>query len=174
MRTFDFAKIVLRQETPHDEEAISDLYWAAFNRDNEAELVQALRNLDGFQKKLSIVSTYQQLLVGHILFTELTVNADKSIRLTALSPMAVLPNYQKQGIGSELIRKGITHCRALNYDAILVLGESTYFKRFGFQHECVQQIQSQYQCDYFLGLELTTGALGDCQSITYPKPFDKI
>jgi hypothetical protein len=74
------------------------------------------------------------MLIGHILFTRLAV-ADTSVRhcALALAPMAVLPAWQRRGIGSALIHRGLADARELGHKVVIVLGHPGYYPRFGFQ-----------------------------------------
>ena len=73
------------------------------------------------------------LEVGHILFSRVTIaNASAAFNGVGLAPVAVLPKFQRQGIGSKLIRDGLERCRQAGYDAVVVLGDPAYYSRFGF------------------------------------------
>ena len=73
-------------------------------------------------------------VVAHILFTPVTIDPPPArIRVAGLAPMAVLPDFQRLGIGGELIRAGFQECRRLRYSAVVVVGHPDYYPRFGFQ-----------------------------------------
>jgi putative acetyltransferase len=120
----------IRPEQPGDIAAVHRVNADAFGRPNEADLVDALR-ANG-KAILSLVADLDGLVVGHVFFTEMLVEPGFAPRVIALGPLAVLPPYQRQGIGSALVRQGIEDCRSLRYDLLLLLGEPEYYGRFGF------------------------------------------
>jgi len=72
-------------------------------------------------------------VVDHILFSRVTVaNSPAAFSGVGLAPVAVLPEFQRQGIGSKLIRDGLERCRQAGYDAVVILGDPAYNSRFGF------------------------------------------
>jgi putative acetyltransferase len=125
--------IKYRPEKDNDHDAIFEINHLAFPEDNEARLVDMLRESDSYVDGLSIVAEKDGEIVGHILFTKLTIESSEG-KFTALSlaPIAVKPNFQRQGIGSGLIKEGIKACKSLGYGAIIVVGHPEYYPRFGF------------------------------------------
>jgi len=59
--------------------------------------------------------------------------AGKEKDTISLAPVAVRPEFQKQGIGGELIREGLKVCLQLGYDSVIVLGHPEYYPKFGFE-----------------------------------------
>lgn len=145
-----------REDTPH----IRAVNLAAFETALEANLVEALRaRASPF---LSLVATDgEDAIVGHILFTPVTLDGSGDLHLMGLAPMAVLPAKQRQGVGSALVREGIEQCRRSAVDAIVVLGHADYYPRFGFAPASRFGIRSEYDVpdDVFMVLELREGAL---------------
>ncbi|MEO1381414.1 MAG: N-acetyltransferase, partial [Pseudomonadota bacterium] len=85
---------------------------------------------------LSLAAVSDQRFVGHVLFTVFSGSgADEGRAGALLGPLAVLPDNQKQEIGSALVRAGIEHLRKLGIRQIFVLGDPNYYGRFGFQQE---------------------------------------
>jgi putative acetyltransferase len=95
----------VRAEKPEDINAIHQVNSKAFGRENEAVLVDQLR---GTASTFSFVAVQSNQIIGHIFFSPVTVsgNDSSSLLVLGLAPIAVLPNYQRQGIGSLLIRQG--------------------------------------------------------------------
>lgn len=155
---------IIRPENPTDQTAISEINELAFGRPNEAQLVEALRATAAFT--LSLVAEQDNQLVGHILFTPLTIVDEAGAIHTALGlgPLAVLPVYQNQGIGGQLVRQGLAECRQAGHGLVIVLGHRTYYPRFGFVAAANHHItySSPLPDGVFMLAELQPGA---CQGI---------
>jgi len=144
---------------------------AAFGQADEADLVDKLR-ADG-AVLVSLVAELEARIVGHILFSRAWVDmAALSLAAVALAPMAVLPDYQRQGIGSRLIRHGLDLLRDQGEAIVLVLGHREYYPRFGFSSEKAESIESPFPKDSFMAMELKPGALdGVVGKVRYPAAF---
>lgn len=129
-------------EQPTDVAAIHALNTAAFERVAEADLVDALRKQAS--PLVSLVAIQGEQVVGHILFTPVTLSSHPNLKIMGLAPIAVSPAHQKQGIGAALIQAGLQECRVLGYGAIVVLGHPDYYPKFGF----VPTSQYQITCEY--------------------------
>ncbi|WP_039794263.1 GNAT family N-acetyltransferase [Nocardia araoensis] len=120
----------VRAETDADIPAIHEINVAAFERPEEAELVDALRDDPVWIDGLSIVSTLPDgTPVGFALLTRCHVDTTPAL---CLGPCAVLPAYQKTGAGSVAIRAGLAAAARMNELFVIVLGHPTYYPRFGF------------------------------------------
>jgi putative acetyltransferase len=123
--------VSIRHEQPQDIPSIQKVNELAFGRVNEAELVNRLR--DRGAATLSLVTVEDEHVIGHILFSPVTiVSGASSFEGVGLAPVAVLPEYQKQGIGSELIRQGVKELKDAGHSVVVVLGHPDYYPRFGF------------------------------------------
>jgi len=150
----------IRKEKDYDKENIWKVNAEAFETEAEANLVNALR--DSGISFISLVAEEDEEIVGHILFTPLELIADDSgLKLLGLAPMAVLPEFQKKGIGSQLVKIGIEKCSNLGYDAVVVLGHPEYYPKFGFVPSVKYGIKSEYDVpdEAFMVLELKEGSL---------------
>ncbi len=121
----------MRPERPADVEEIREILVAAFEREDEADLVERLR--DGTGPFLSLVAEQAGRLEGHILFTEVRIEPECPGLALGLAPMAVRPGAQRGGIGSTLIEAGLRACRAAGARLVVVLGHPDYYPRFGFR-----------------------------------------
>jgi len=124
----------IRPEIPSDESAISDLITAAFlgaehRGGNEACIVEALRKVGNLA--VSLVATENGEILGHLAFSPVTIDGH-SDGWFGLGPVAVVPNRQREGIGSALIEAGLDRLRARGSKGCVVLGEPAYYSRFGF------------------------------------------
>jgi putative acetyltransferase len=122
--------IVVRAETPADHEQVREVHRGAFQGEVEADIVDALRGAPG---AISLVAAESASVVGHIFFCPVEVaGGGPAISAAGLGPMAVLPEHQRRGIGSRLVREGLEACRRLGFDAVVLVGHPSYYPRFGF------------------------------------------
>jgi putative acetyltransferase len=163
--------MMIRAEQSGDSQAIYRVNAIAFGRGHEANLVDRLRGLPG---TLSLVAVEGDAIVGHIFFSPVTLadaGAD-NILVLGLGPVAVLPEYQRGGIGSQLIRHGLAQCRQRGGRAVVVLGDPQFYARFGF----VPAAEKQLRCEYtapegaFRVLELEPGTLEGCRGLVRYRP----
>jgi putative acetyltransferase len=164
---------LIRPEAHADHEAISQVNRLAFGQDSEARLVDALR--DGKYVRLSLVAEMDRQVVGHILFSHLPIITDfGTLPALALAPMAVLPAFQKQGIGSALIRRGLEVCTEQGHRIVIVLGHPNFYPRFGFTSALAARLESPYSGrESFMAVELIPAALnGVAGRVEYPPPFE--
>jgi putative acetyltransferase len=162
----------IRHETTADHEAIRQVNRFAFGQDDEARIVDALRS--GGYARVSLVAEVDGAVVGHIMFSDLPILTDNgTISALSLAPMAVLPDFQKRGIGSELVQKGLEACRNQGHRIVVVLGHSHFYPRFGFSATLAAPISSPFSGrDSWMALELVPGALdGSSGWVRYPPPF---
>ena len=156
---------IIRVEEEADRAAVFGVNEGAFGKRDEADLVEALRDGDGVV--LSLVGVLDGRIVGHVLFTPVTLEMDEGGTAkspgfgVALGPVAVLPEFQNEGFGSRLIRAGIERCQAAGYGFMVVLGHSDYYPRFGFRPSVAFGIRCQWQVppEAFMVMELEEGML---------------
>ncbi|MBD1576111.1 MULTISPECIES: GNAT family N-acetyltransferase [Vibrio] len=121
----------IRTEAPADILTIDSLLKNAFPSKDEAKLVRALRENSRFT--LSVVACSDEgQVIGHALFTPVTLDGE-DFGWQGLAPVAVHPQYRKQGIAEQLIKYGFDSLYELGYSACVVLGDPNYYARFGFQ-----------------------------------------
>ena len=119
--------IKIRPETSGAIAAIRHVVEMAFGQTSEARLVEALRQADALIT--SLVAVEEEQIVGHIAFSAAVIESlHSTANAVALAPLAVLPTHQRRGIGSELVRRGLTQCSQLGHQAVFVLGEPTFYQ----------------------------------------------
>jgi putative acetyltransferase len=124
--------MIIRPETTADIPAIHTLNELAFGQPLEANIVDKIRNSSGIG--ISVVAEEQGRIVGHILFSPAEIEGPRgSIAGMGLAPMAVLPDLQRQGIGTQLVKRGVEDLSARGCSFIIVLGHADYYPRFGFE-----------------------------------------
>ena len=127
--------ILIRSEQLEDIEVISKVTYAAFlgkfsDHPTEHLIVGGLR--DAGMLTLSLVAEVDGKIVGHVAFSPVTIN-DKSADWYGLGPISVIPELQKQGIGSKLIREGLSLLKKRGAKGCVLEGSPKYYQRFGFK-----------------------------------------
>jgi putative acetyltransferase len=162
----------IRSEQTTDAAAVGAVNEAAFGSSKEADIVDTLRrNSAGL---ISLVAESDGQVVGHILFSPVLLAGEFDAYLMGLGPVAVLPPYQRQGIGSALVREGLNQCREMGCPAVVVLGHPQYYPRFGFVPASRYGISCQFDVpeEVFMILELQEGALQDLSGeVAYDEAF---
>jgi putative acetyltransferase len=134
----------VREELPEDIDAIRLVNIQAFDRTEEADVIDKLR--ENCSDLLSLVAVRQNEIVGHTLFSPAIVEGeDRTTRGMGLAPVAVRPDCQRRGIGSELIRAGIAELKSRRCPLVIVLGHPQYYPRFGFERASLYGIRSEWQ-----------------------------
>jgi len=164
---------VVREEAAGDFEAIRKVNRLAFGQDTEAELVDRLR-AEGLII-VSLVAVVNGAAVGHILFSRLAVErCGPPLRAASLAPVAVRPEWQRQGIGGALVRAGLEACRARGVEAVVVVGHPKYYPRFGFSAELARRLEAPFGGDALMAIELVPGALAAGGRLRFPGAFGDI
>lgn len=163
--------IVVRAETTEDYAAVRQVNELAFGRLAEAVLVDKLRAIADPQ--ISLVAVKDAQVVGHIFFSPVSIEiGDSASPALGLGPMAVLPEYQNQGLGSQLVRAGLQECQRIDCNVVVVLGHSEYYPRFGF----VPAKQKGLTCEWpvpdeaFMVAELKPDALAGRRGLVKYRP----
>ncbi len=165
----------IRWELPTEHEAIRHVNRQAFGREDEGVLVDALREQGALI--CSLVAEVDGLVAGHVLFSPATLDDEGDLtRVAALGPVAVLPEYQRQGLGDAMIRAGLAICGEQGYGIAAVLGHPTYYPRFGFRPSRPLGIRWEHGADgAFMVMELRPGALAGARGVIRYRPeFDGV
>jgi putative acetyltransferase len=165
--------LTIRPERDGDAEGIRAVTTAAFPTEAEANLVDALRRQQA--AVISVVAAAGSRVVGHILFSRVIVDGADA-RMLGLAPMAVLPELQRQGIGSELVRAGLDASRDRGAAAVVVVGHPAFYPRFGFVPASRFGLRCEYDVpdDVFMTLELIPGVLRTGGLVRYHPAFAEL
>jgi putative acetyltransferase len=165
--------MLIRSEEPKDYSAVHAVNESAFETPAEANLVDVLRR-EAFPI-ISLVSEDREAIVGHVMFSPVSLTGHPDIKIMGLGPVAVSPEHQHKGVGSALVTAGLEKCKALGFGAAIVLGHSTYYPRFGFIPSIRYGIRCEYDVpeDVFMVIELQPGFLqGATGIIKYHPAFN--
>jgi putative acetyltransferase len=156
---------------PQELAAIRAVIAAAFQRTDEADLVDQLRADE--HALLSLVAEREGSIVGHVLFSRMRIDTTHGrVSAVALAPVAVLPDHQRKGIAALLITRGLQLLRDRHERIVIVLGNPSYYPRFGFSAEKSRSLKSPFPPEAFMAMELTEGALDGIEgSVIYPSAF---
>ena len=165
------ANVIVRGEIASDHVVIHRVNEAAFGSLEEANLVDALR-AEG-NVLLSLVADRDGQVVGHILFSRMWIDtALGEIEAVALAPMAVLPEYQRQGIGRRLVPYGLDALQGHGERIVIVVGHPEYYPHFGFSTALTRSLESPFSPEAFMALELRPGALDGVRGrVRYARAF---
>jgi putative acetyltransferase len=122
----------IRETTPKDIKDILHIEGEAFQRDSEVNITRDMLSDPSAKPRISLLAFVKNQPVGHILFTRGYIEGNPRIGVSFLAPLAVIPNFQNQGIGSALIKEGITRLSKMGVDLVFVIGHPDYYPRFGF------------------------------------------
>jgi putative acetyltransferase len=163
--------IQIRPETIADREAIRRINTEAFGGPVEADLVDRLR-ADG-DLLLSLVAVDGADIVGHVAFSRLLVEGGpEPCAAVALAPVAVEPDHQKRGIGRQLIQTGHGRLAVRSEALFVVLGDPSYYSRFGYRRDLAEGFQSVWQGDALQALAL--GEFPRHGRLRYARAFDSL
>lgn len=165
--------ISIRAETAEEMAAVRRVNELAFGRPEEADLVDRLRA--AAEPYISLVAVSGSRVVGHIFFSPVTLEGSDAAMM-GLAPMAVLPEYQNQGIGSQLVREGLRQCLRVGRYVVVVLGHPEYYPRFGFVPASRKGLRCEYDVpdEVFMVTELKPNALSVGGLVKYRPEFGAV
>jgi putative acetyltransferase len=167
--------MLIRTEEPKDWAAVHAVNASAFATPAEANLVDVLRK--EAYPFVSLVAEDNEAIVGHIMFSPVSLSGHPNLKIMGLGPMAVAPEYQRKSIGSALVRTGLERCKQLGFGAVVVLGHPEYYPRFGFSPSTRFGIGCEYEVpeDVFMVMELQPGYLHSATgTIKYHAAFSNV
>ncbi len=160
-------QIEIREEGPGDVAIIRDLNKLAFGQDQEGNIVDALRSNGA--ALLSLVATVSGRVVGHIMYSPLSLG---EVVGAGLGPMAVLPEHQRQGIGSKLVEAGNQKLKEAGCPFIIVVGHADFYPRFGFRPASTYGITCEWEVpdDVFMVLVLDQAKMHGVSGLAKYRP----
>ncbi len=160
-------ELEIRPEQPVDIPQVQRINELAFGRESEAALVNQLRGLVGVY---SFVAVAPGQVVGHVFYSPVRISGHSP--LLGLAPVAVLPNWQRQGIGQRLISQSLESLKSVGVGGIVVLGDPNYYQRFGFVPAKLHHLACEFDVpdEYFMVLELYPASLRSCQGVVHYHP----
>ena len=165
----------IRQENIRDYEDVYNVVKTAFETaehsdGNEHDLVVALRKSENFIPELSLVALKNNKIVGYILFTKVKIGQYEEL---ALAPLGVLPEEQRQGVGSRLIEEGHRIAKKLGYHYSIVLGSELYYTKFGYVPAIKYGIKAPFDVpdENFMAIKLNNSPSEIKGVVEYAKEF---
>jgi predicted N-acetyltransferase YhbS len=171
--------IIIRLEDPKDyretETMIREAFWDLYKPGCDEYLVlHKLREVPAFVKELDLVACDNDKIVGNIIYSlaEIRNEQNQKFAVLCMGPLAVLPSYQRKGIGSLLMKQSIDKARSLGYKAVIIFGNPEYYHRFGFKNAKEYNIQtsSGENLDAFMALEISDNSLNGIEGKFYYDP----
>lgn len=171
-------KMLVRQERMEDYNTVYKVIEQAFKSaehsdGNEQDLVVSLRKSDSFLPELSLVAQIDEKIVGHILFTKIQIGHDTEL---ALAPLAVLPEYQKKGVGRALVLEGHRIAKDLGFHYSVVLGSETYYPKMGYVPANNYGIKAPFDVpdENFMAIKLQENSPAIEGTVIYAKEFGEL
>ena len=166
----------IRKENKNDYNEVYNVIKKAFETaehsdGNEQDLVVILRKSEAFIPELSLVAVEENKIVGYILFTKIKIKDNIEL---ALAPLAVLPEYQRKGIGKKLIETGHNIAKNLGYHYSIVLGSENYYSKMGYIPAIQYGIKAPFQVpdENFMAIKLNDTNIEIKGTVEYAKEFE--
>jgi putative acetyltransferase len=127
--------VFIRRQRPDERAGVRDVVSRAF-ADHEvvADLVEALQDAWAGADGLSYVAELDGRFVGHVMLTKSWLDAPaRIVDVLVLSPLCVVPEHQRQGIGGRLVRHAVSEAEQFGTPAVFLEGDPGYYSRLGFE-----------------------------------------
>jgi putative acetyltransferase len=148
----------IRPEQLDDAAAVGDVLRSAFPTEQEAQLVDRLRR--NHQLLISLVAEVDGMIAGHIALSAIKIDGTTNSAGVGLAPLSVRPEFQRRGIGAQLVRESLDACKHAGIEFVVVLGAPEYYQRFGFRNASLFGLENEYGAgDAFMALSLKHGSI---------------
>lgn len=166
----------VRTELPRDFDAVRVLLSLSFRREAEARLVDRLRAAG--KLSVALVAEDKERILGHVVFSKNVVSVEGvPANLLVLAPIAVMPAFQRLGVGSALVSSGLERARAQGHAGVLVLGDPGFYARFGFVPAARFGLKSPVSApaESFMAIELEPGSVAGLSGVVrYGHEYDDL
>lgn len=167
---------IVRIEEDADIETVQKIIELAFQRTDEADLVEDLRQRSC--AILSLVALRRGEIVGHLFFTRVIITNGMGFdRAVGMAPLSVQPAHRRTGVGTDLVRHGIASLKNRGRGVLVVLGDPAYYRRFGFQPAATFGLTTDFTvpADHFMALPLDSNRVEGCGGmVKYAPPFYRL
>lgn len=167
--------MTIRKEQKEDYEEITKLVKNSFSSaehtdGDEHNLVQRLRTSNDYIPEITLVAVVDNKIVGYIMFSHILIGSSRAI---ALAPLAVLPEYQRQGIGKSLIKEAHKIASQSGFEVSVVLGSPYYYSKFGYEPAIRYNIYAPFDVpdEYFMIAKLQDSCVVPSGSVHYSNAF---
>ena len=158
---------MIRQTQESDLKEVFNLIHSSFSNKAESDLVKQLIS-DG-DVLINLVVESSDTIIGNVVVSQITMEPDIGLFCGGVAPVSVVPDQQSSGVGSKLMTAAINESKKMGIDALFLLGDPNYYKRFGF---VVSTFKNDYSVENFRELELTEDCLVNIKSkVTYANAF---
>ena len=158
---------MIREVQESDLEEVFNLIHSAFGNRAESDLVKQLIS-DG-DVLINLLVESSDTIIGNVVVSKITMEPDIGLFCGGVAPVSVVPDQQSSGVGSKLMTAAINESKKMGIDALFLLGDPNYYKRFGF---VVSTFKNDYSVENFRELELTEDCLVNIKSkVTYANAF---
>ena len=167
--------VTIRPERPEDHDAVRAVNDGAFGEGSpEGGLVDALREEGAHVPELCLVAVEGDEVVGHILFSRARLASGHEV--LALAPMAVLPEHQRSGVGSQLATDALRRAATTDFPLVVVLGHPEYYPRFGFEPAAAHGVEAPWEVppEAWMVLPLPAHDPAAKGVVTYARAFDAV
>ena len=144
----------IRTATSLDRNDILKTYLCTFpegEKDTISKIANDLLFENTTPQTISLVAENDNAVVGHVAFSPVKIDNDDSIQGYILAPLAVMPEHQKQKIGTSLVKKGIQTLSKMNVNILFVYGDPKYYGKFGFSAGAAEKFIPEYKLQYPTG-----------------------
>ena len=161
---------MIREARETDLGEVFNLIQTSFSNRAESDLVKQL--ISDNDVLINLVFDSTDSILGNVIVSKVTMEPNIGLFCGGIAPLSVLPDHQSTGIGSMLMKEAIRESERIGMDALFLLGDPNYYKRFSF---IISSLDSDYSLEHFQQLELNRGCLANLKAkITYADAFQKL
>ncbi len=168
-------ELYVRGEKAADYATISEINRLAFGREEEANLVNAIRKTKSYEFGFSLVAVREDIILGHALFSKgFITHRGRRFKCLILGPIAVHPEHQRKGIGKALVNEGLERAKEVGFGAVIVVGDPAYYGAFGFKPAGGMKLRTTLGVpdENFMAKEISRNSLrGIIGTVMFPREF---